>query len=93
MCVKSLGLAPGLANARPLGSMQNLQMSNPQDWQGGQMLQSSRVGGGRGVGRSWNWLIYNDIHLLEVMMKFFTEDKLFVVKGLLCDHRVSDLSR
>ena len=78
MCVKSLGLAPGLANARPLGSAQNLQMSHPQDWQGGQMPQSSRGegGGGRGEGRSWNWLIYNDIHLLEVTMKFFTEDKL-----------------
>ena len=74
MCVKSLGLAPGLANARPLGSAQNLQMSHPQDWQGEQTPQSSL--GGEGGGRSWNWLIHNDIHLLEVTMKFFTEDKL-----------------
>ena len=49
MRVKSSGLAPGLANARPW-AVQNLQIPHPRDSQGGQLPRSAVArGGGRGV--------------------------------------------
>ena len=39
---------------------QNLSMSHPRDWHGGQMPRSSRGGGGLGAGRSWNWLMHKE---------------------------------
>ena len=51
--VKSLGIAPGLANARPPGS-QNLQMPHPGDWQGGQLPRSSPGGCLGAAGIDWS---------------------------------------
>ena len=48
--VKSLGMAPGLANARPPGS------STFRDWQAGKCPAVARGGGG--AGRRWNWLMH-----------------------------------
>ena len=56
--VKSLGMAPGLANARPPGSAKFANVpppgltwrANALQWPGGR---------GQGAGRRWNWLMHN----------------------------------
>ena len=55
--VKSSGLAPGLANARPAGSA-NFANAPPRDWQGGQMPRSSP---------GWGWGRWAQLELTDAL--------------------------